>query len=118
MHMHMQVKHFAPCAGTVDLNFVPEVGVDVFEPNMLKIEGSIIDFGQAVKPDTLGVHSNGACSAPAQELYLGLDEGQRRRAKLAEDYLRGLAKTQRWHHQPSGSMPMIPPPSFRRLARI
>lgn len=91
----MQVKRFAPCTGDVDLNFVPKLGVDISEANMLKIEGSIISYGKAVEPETLGVRADtradtGACTAPAEELYAGLDEGQRKRAQLAEDYLRGL----------------------------
>ena len=93
-----RVEHFAPCAGTIDLNFVPKLGVDVFEPNMLKIEGSIISYGQAVKPESLGVQTDtradtGTCTAPAEELYAGLDEGQRRRVKLAEVYLMVLANS-------------------------
>jgi hypothetical protein len=91
----MRVKRFAPCTGDVDLNFVPKLGVDISEANMLKIEGSIISYGKAVEPETLGVRADtradtGACTAPAEELYAGLDEGQRKRAQLAEDYLRGL----------------------------
>ena len=95
-----RVKHFAPCIGDVDLKFVPQLGVDVEEANMLKIDGSIFDYGQAVRPETLGVQLDGACSAPAHELYAGLDEGQQARAKLAEDYLRHLANLERWHHSP------------------
>ena len=95
-----RVKHFAPCMGEVDLNFVPELGVDVEEANMLKTDGSIYDYSQAVRPETLGVRGEGACGAPAHELYAGLDAGQQTRAKLAEDYLRHLANQERWHHQP------------------
>ena len=95
-----RVKHFAPCMGEVDLNFVPELGVDVEEANMLKTDGSIYDYSQAVRPETLGVRGEGACGAPAHELYAGLDAGQQSRAKLAEDYLRHLANEERWHHQP------------------
>ena len=94
-----RVKHFAPCIGEVDLNFVPQLGVDLEEANMLKIDGSIYGYGQAVRPETLGVRGEGACSAPAHELYAGLDEGQQTRAKLAEDYLRYLANQERWRHQ-------------------
>merc|ERR1719247_861469 len=46
-----RVKRFAPCAGTVNLSFVPTAGVDVFGPNLLKIEGSVMGYGQAVKPE-------------------------------------------------------------------
>jgi len=95
-----RVKHFAPCIGDVDLNFVPQLGVDVEEANMLKITGSIFDYGQAVRPETLGVRGEGACGAPVHELYAGLDEGQQTRAKLAEDHLRYYANQERWHHQP------------------
>ena len=90
------MKRFAPCIGNVDLNFVPELGVDISEANKLKIEGSIISYGQAVTPEMLGVKAasranTGMCRALADELYAGLDEGQRKRAQLADDYLRGLA---------------------------
>ena len=91
----MQVKRFAPCTGDVDLNFVPKLGVDISEANMLKIEGSIRSYGKSLAPESLGVKvdtraDTGACTAPAEELYAGLDAGQRKRAQLAEDYLRGL----------------------------
>merc|ERR1719217_361037 len=87
---------FAPCAGAVDLDFVPKLGVDVFEPNMLKIDGSIRSYGKLVRPETLGVRADtGACGAPSSELYVGLDAGQRRRAELAERYLRELS-TPKW----------------------
>ena len=91
----MQVKRFAPCTGDLDLNFVPKLGVDISEANMLKIEGSIRSYGKSLAPESLGVKvdtraDTGRCTAPAEELYAGLDAGQRKRAQLAEDYLRGL----------------------------
>ena len=62
---------------------------------MLKIEGSIRSYGKSLAPESLGVKvdtraDTGACTAPVEELYAGLDAGQRKRAQLAEDYLRGL----------------------------
>ena len=67
--------------------------MDISEANLLKINGSIIRYGHDVQPEMMGAQADSVCSAPAQELYAGLDEGQQKRAQLAEDYLRDLVNT-------------------------
>jgi len=98
---------FAPCVGALNLSFVPRLGIDVFEENELKVDGSIRSYGASVPPETFKLHpwqasdddspsvggrSGGRCAAPAQELYAGLDDNEMIRAARVEEHLWRLSQ--------------------------
>jgi len=84
-----RVRRFAPClGGDVDLEYIPKLGEDIFEPNMLKTEGSIRDYSELLTPGEVSVDGTTLrCTAPSEELYEGLHGTQRERAAAAEAYL-------------------------------
>ena len=96
---------FAPCAGALNLSFVPRQGIDVFEENELKVGGSIRSYGASVPPEKFGLHPwghqeggsdslGGRCAAPPSELYAGLDDHEKQRAAHVEEHLWRLSQSE------------------------
>lgn len=87
---------FAPCAGPVDLDFVPVLGEDVFLVNHIKIEGSISSYAARFTAEKMGVdRESGRCAAPPHELYEDLaatGNASVLRAARLEDYISSQAE--------------------------
>lgn len=45
-----RLRHFAPCLGPMNPGYVPQLGIDIFEGNFWKADGSILAFGRSVDP--------------------------------------------------------------------
>ena len=61
----MRVQEFLPCAGRLSTSFVPQPGVDYFEANHIKVQGSIREFGHSASAERLGYNrSSHTCTVP------------------------------------------------------
>lgn len=57
-----RLEEFAPCLGSIDASYVPQLGVDIFEGNGWKADGSIKSFGETVDPAALNYRvGKGSC---------------------------------------------------------
>lgn len=45
-----RLQRFLPCAGPLDITYVPQLGIDVFEGNTWKVEGSVRDYARKYDP--------------------------------------------------------------------
>jgi len=79
---------FLPCLESIDLGFVPSLGVDIFPGNEWKASGSIQAFGASTDPDQCCSYDakEQAC-ATATNVFDLLSEEERDRANEATDYL-------------------------------
>jgi len=77
---------FLPCAGKLDINYVPEMDSDIFKQNFFKAEGSVKEFGMNVSPQKIG-YNVGKRSCYDTKLLKGLDANLTKVAREAEDYL-------------------------------
>ena len=92
-----RLKRFAPCVGDISPNFTPVLGVDVFPENQLKTIGTIADYSKAFPPENVGLDPKTLqCVDKPQELYQGLNDGERNRALAGERYLLKLTEEDVW----------------------
>ena len=88
-----QVERFLPCAGPLDANFVPALGVDITKGNHWKAGRSVVEYGAKKDPRALGHNTNGTglgastCTQSWDQMYAGLClETERRRTEETEAY--------------------------------
>ena len=91
--MARQAERFLLCAGPLDADFAPALGVDVTAGNHWKASGSVVEYDAKKDPRALGYDTGGpglgagACTQPRDQLYAGLpSEAERRRAEEVEVY--------------------------------
>lgn len=49
-----RILNYLPCLNHLDMNYLPELGVDIFPGNQWKADGSVKSFGEHVDPETVG----------------------------------------------------------------
>jgi len=85
-----RLARFLPCAGPFDYDFIPRLGVDIFEGNNWKAPLSVRSFGQSVDPhDCCGYSMERlSCGSDNANLFSGhLESGLLRRARGAVAYM-------------------------------
>lgn len=74
-----------PELGTLDANFVPQMGRDVFPDNGWKVDGSVVEFGMNIPPESVGYSlKTGSCEGGNEGfMHLGPRESDRISSTLA-----------------------------------
>eukprot|EP00928_Gymnodinium_smaydae_P058189 TRINITY_DN4141_c0_g2_i1.p1 TRINITY_DN4141_c0_g2~~TRINITY_DN4141_c0_g2_i1.p1 ORF type:complete len:355 (-),score=35.43 TRINITY_DN4141_c0_g2_i1:59-1123(-) len=79
---------FLPCLDTLDFDFIPQLGVDVFLENKFKPAGSVQQFGMSVDPSQCcGYNVLDRTCDSATNIFNLLSQEQFQRAQRAEQYL-------------------------------
>ena len=85
------VANFAPCLGSVDLEWTPRLGVDMYKENQFHVLSSLREYGQTHAPAACCSYdvASSQCTQPSKTLYRGLeaDAALRARAALVEGWL-------------------------------
>lgn len=84
----LRLQTYLPNVETLDPEFVPQLGTDVFESNRWKADGSVAEFGRSVDPGTIGYSVVDASCREGVSGFVHLNGEQNARAAAAVEYLR------------------------------
>jgi len=84
-----RLQQWLPCIGPVDMDFVPQMNIDIFPENRFKVDGSVKAFGESISPSAFYNVARRECTD--YSLLDGVDDDVRQQGMDVSAFLSQLS---------------------------